>query len=82
VVAVRRAVAPAALPKRRAAVKESTTVQAVLVQVAAAVGGTFEALRSLDGPAQVVALAVAGLVLLSALWIARERVRRIVAGVG
>lgn len=82
VVAVRRAVEPAALPKRRAGVKRSTTVQAASVQVAAAVGGALEALRSLDGAAQTVALAVAGLVLISALWIARERIRRIVAGVG
>lgn len=71
-----------AKPKRRAAVKESTTVQAASVQVAAAVGGMFEALRSLDGTAQVVALGVVGLVLVSAIWIARERIRRILAGLG
>ena len=82
VVAVRRAVEPSALPKRRRSVKESTTVQATTVQVAAAAGGAFEALRSLDGTAQVVALAVVGLVLVSALWIARERVRKILAGLG
>lgn len=82
VVAVRRAVDPRELPARRRSTTESTTVQATTVQVAAAAGGAFEALRSLDGTAQVIALAVAGLVLVSALWIARERIRRILAGVG
>ena len=82
VVAVRRAVEPAALPKRRAAVTESTTVQAAGVQAATAVAGAFEALRALDGTAQIVALGVAGLVLVSAMWIARERIRKILAGLG
>lgn len=82
VVAVRRAVEPAALPKRRAGVKESTTVRAAGVQAATAVAAGLEALRSLDGTAQVVALGVVGLVLVSAMWIARERIRKILAGQG
>lgn len=82
VVAVRRAIAPAALPKRRAGVTESTTVRASALQVAAAGGAGLEALRALDGTAQVVALCLAGLVLVSALWIARERIRKILAGLG
>lgn len=82
VVAVRRAVEPAALPARRRAAKESTTVQAASVQVVAAAGGAFEALRSLDGTVQIVALCLAGLVGLAALWIARERVRKILMGLG
>ncbi|MEO5344224.1 MAG: TIGR02594 family protein [Gammaproteobacteria bacterium SHHR-1] len=82
VVAVRRAVEPAALPKRRAGVTESTTVRAAGVQAVAAVGAGLEALRSLDGMAQIVALGVAGLVLVLAMWIARERIRKILAGLG
>lgn len=82
VVAVRRAVEPAALPARRRAASESTTVQAASVQVVAAAGGAFEALRSLNGTAQIVALCLAGLVGLTALWIARERVRKILMGLG
>jgi len=82
VVAVRRAIEPAALPARRGTIKGSTTVQAASVQVVAAAGGAFEALRSLDGTAQIVALSLAGLVALTALWIARERVRKILMGLG
>lgn len=82
VVAVRRAVEPAALPARRRAASESTTVQAASVQVVAAAGGAFEALRSLNGTAQIVALCLAGLVGLTALWIARERVHKILMGLG
>ncbi|PWG16146.1 TIGR02594 family protein [Salibaculum griseiflavum] len=82
VVAVRRAVEPRELPPRRRSAKDSTTVQATTVQVAAAAGGALEALRSLDGTAQVIALVVAGLVMVMAVWIARERIRRILAGVG
>jgi len=82
VVAVRRAVEPAALPKRRAGVTESTTVRAAGVQAATAVGGGLEALRSLEDTAQIVALGVVGLVLVSAMWIARERIRKILAGQG
>jgi uncharacterized protein (TIGR02594 family) len=82
VVAVRRAIAPADLPPRRAAPGQSTTVRATGVQILAALGAAFEALRSLDGPAQLLVLGVAGLVLLTALWIARERIRKILAGLG
>lgn len=82
VVAVRRAVEPAALPKRRAGVSESTTVRAAGVQAATSVVAGLEALRSLEDTAQVVALGVVGLVLISAMWIARERIRKILAGLG
>jgi uncharacterized protein (TIGR02594 family) len=82
VVAVRRAVEPAALPKRREGVTESTTVRAAAVQAATAVAAGLEALRSLEDTAQIVALCVAGLVLVLAMWIARERIRKILAGQG
>lgn len=82
VVAVRRAIEPMSLPSRRATAGQSTTVQATGVQVVASLGAAFEALRSLEGTAQVVALGIAGLVLVSAIWIARERVKKIVAGLG
>jgi uncharacterized protein (TIGR02594 family) len=82
VVAVRRAVEPAALPARRGSPQESTTVRAAGVQIFTALGIGLESLRSLDGSAQVVALGVAGLVLVLALWIARERIRKILAGLG
>ena len=82
IVAVRRAIAPEALPKRRGTPAESTTVQAAGLQIFTSLAAGFEALRALDGMAQVIALGMAGLICLAALWIARERVRKILAGLG
>lgn len=62
-------------------VARSTTVQASAVQVASGAGAAIGALGALDGAAQIVALAFAGVIVLSALWIMRERLRRWADGV-
>lgn len=66
--------------KPRSVVK-STTVQASAVQVASGAGAAIGAVGALDGTAQIVALAFAGLIVLAALWIMRERLRRWADGV-
>ena len=45
-------------------------------------GGDVGVAKQLLDTAQVVALGVVGLVLVSAMWIARERIRKILAGLG
>ena len=49
-------------------------------QAAAAAGTGATALAALDGTAQIVALACAGIIALAALWIMRERLRKWTAG--
>jgi len=46
------------------------------VQIVSGAGAGVAAVGSLDGTAQIVALAFAGVVMLAALWIMRERLRR------
>ena len=84
VVAVRRAVDPASVsrPVRRTNPQQSTSVRWAGAQVVGSVVSMIEALRSLDGLAQAIVLGVAGVVIVGALWIARERIRRIIAGLG
>jgi len=60
---------------------QSTTLQASVVQGASAIGGAVGALNALDGTAQVVALAVCGVVALAAMWIFKERLRKWGAGI-
>ena len=55
---------------------QSTTVQASAVQVASAAGAGLTAVSALSGTAQIVALAFCGIVVLSAAWIMRERLRK------
>lgn len=55
---------------------QSTTIQATAVQVASGIGAGVSAVAALDGDAQIVALVVAGVVTLAAIWIIRERLRR------
>lgn len=68
-------------PVERTAPSQSTTVQASAVQVASGAGAGLAAVGALDGTAQIIALAFAGVVILAALWIMRERLRKWAEGV-
>lgn len=63
-------------PAERTAPAQSSTVQAAAVQIASGAGAGLAAVGSLDGTAQIVALAFAGIVVLAALWVMRERLRK------
>tara|TARA_R110000868_G_scaffold223318_1_gene475189 strand:- start:3506 stop:4129 length:624 start_codon:yes stop_codon:yes gene_type:complete len=68
-------------PAPRTSVAQSTTVQASAVQIASGAGAAVAALGSLDGTAQIVALAFAGTVVAAGAWIMRERIRKWADGV-
>lgn len=68
-------------PVERTAPSQSTTVQASAVQIASGAGAGIAAVGALDGTAQVVALAFAGIVILAAAWIMRERLKKWAEGV-
>lgn len=55
---------------------QSTTMQASAVQIASGAGAGVAAVGALDGTAQIVAMALAGVVVLAALWIMRERIKK------
>jgi N-acetyl-anhydromuramyl-L-alanine amidase AmpD len=55
---------------------QSTTMQASVTQIAAGAGTAVAGVSALDGTAQIVVLALAGVIVLTALWIMRERLRR------
>jgi hypothetical protein len=63
-------------PEERTSAAQSTTVQASAVQIVSGAGAGIAAVGSLDGTAQIVALAFAGVMVLAALWIMRERLRK------
>jgi len=63
-------------PADRTAPSQSTTMQASAVQIASGAGAGIAAVGALDGTAQIVALAFAGVVVLAALWIMRERLKK------
>lgn len=63
-------------PVERTNVAQSTTVQASAIQIASGAGAGLAAVGSLDGTAQIVALAFAGVVVLAGLWIMRERIKK------
>jgi len=63
-------------PVERTTAAQSSTVQASAVQIASGAGAGLAAIGSLDGTAQIVALAFAGVVVLAALWVMRERLRK------
>lgn len=63
-------------PEPRTSVAQSTTVQASAVQIASGAGAAVSSVAMLDGNAQLIALAFAGLIILAALWIMRERIRK------
>lgn len=69
-----------AAPEPRTSAVQSKTVQASAAQIATAAGGGLGAVATLDGTAQLVALVVAGLVALLAIWIMRERLQRWAGG--
>ena len=70
--------APAPAPRNN--VSQSKTVQASAVQIVSASTAAAGAIASLDSAAQIVALACAGLVAATALYIIRERVRAWASG--
>ena len=70
IVAIRRA------PEPRTSLSQSSTVQASAVQIASGAGAGLAAVGSLDGDAQIVALVFVGVVILAALWVMRERLRK------
>lgn len=55
---------------------ESTTIQAGAVQAVSAVGAGVSAVSMLNGTAQIVALIFCGVIVLAAVWIMRERLRK------
>jgi peptidoglycan L-alanyl-D-glutamate endopeptidase CwlK len=63
-------------PEERTSAAQSTTVQASAVQIVSGAGAGIAAVGSLDGTAQIVALIFAGVVMLAALWVMRERLRK------
>lgn len=69
------------IKRKPKSVAQSTTVQASAVQIASGAGAGIAALGALDGTAQIVALVFAGVVVLAAAWIMRERIRRWAEGV-
>jgi peptidoglycan LD-endopeptidase CwlK len=63
-------------PEERTNAAQSTTVQASAVQIVSGAGAGVAAVGALDGTAQIVALAFAGIIVLAGLWIMRERLRK------
>lgn len=68
-------------PEVRERVTQSTTVQAASTQILAGVGGAVTALASLDSSAQYIVLGFAGVIILAAIWILRERIKKWADGV-
>jgi len=64
----------------RSSPTKSTTIQASALQVASGAGAGIAALGALDGTAQIVALVLAGVVVLAAFWVMRERLRKWASG--
>lgn len=63
-------------PKERTSAAQSTTVQASAAQIGAGVGTAATAIGALDGVAQLVALGLAGVIIIAALWIFKERIEK------
>jgi peptidoglycan L-alanyl-D-glutamate endopeptidase CwlK len=62
-------------PEERTSAAQSTTVQASAVQIASGAGAGIAAIGGLSGTAQIVALVFAGVVVLAAVWVMRERLK-------
>jgi peptidoglycan LD-endopeptidase CwlK len=60
----------------RVSAVESTTVQASVVQIASGAGASIAAIGALDGTAQIVVIGLVGLMVLAAVWIMRERLKK------
>ena len=67
-------------PKPRTSKAQSTTLQASAGQIVGGVGTAAGGVAMLDGTAQIVALAIGGAIILLALYIMRERLRKWAAG--
>jgi peptidoglycan L-alanyl-D-glutamate endopeptidase CwlK len=63
-------------PEERTSAAQSTTVQASAVQIVSGAGAGIAAVGSLNGTAQIVAMVFAGVVVLAAMWVMRERLRK------
>jgi len=63
-------------PEERTNPTQSTTVQASAVQIVSGAGAGIAAVGSLNGTAQIVAMVFAGVVVLAAMWVMRERLRK------
>jgi len=68
-------------PEPRTTVLQSTTVQASAVQIASGAGAAVSSVAMLDGTAQMIALGFAGVIVLAALWVMRERIKKWAEGV-
>jgi lysozyme family protein len=66
--------------RERESVMESTTVQASAVQVASGLGGGVAAVGALEGPAQIAVIVACAVVVVAALWIMRERIKKWASG--
>ena len=62
-------------------ITQSTTMKASAAQVAAGVGTAGTAIGALDGDAQKIVLIFAGIIIIGALWIMRERIKKWANGV-
>jgi lysozyme len=71
---------PVTAPKERP-IAASTTLQASGGQIAAGAGVAATSVGYLDGTAQLVVVALAGVIILGALWVMRERIRHWAEGV-
>jgi lysozyme len=60
----------------RASAAQSSTMQASAVQIVSGAGAGIAAVGALDGTAQIVAMVFAGVVVLAAMWVMRERLRK------
>lgn len=63
------------LSGKHRSVASSTTMQASAVQLMSGAGAGVAAVGALDGRAQIVAIVLAGIVMLAAAWVMRERIR-------
>ncbi len=71
----------APVKKPRTSRTQSTTVRASATQIVAGAGTAVTAVSALSGTAQIVALALAGVIVLSGAWIMRERLKHWADGV-
>lgn len=67
--------------KPRTSISQSTTIQASATQVAAGATAAGTAVGALDGDAQKIVLIFAGIVILAALWVMRERIKKWADGI-
>jgi peptidoglycan L-alanyl-D-glutamate endopeptidase CwlK len=68
-------------PEPRTTVLQSTTMQASAVQIASGAGAAVSSVAMLHGTAQMIALGFAGVIILAALWVMRERIKKWAEGV-